>query len=169
MSGHGRAGTCVRGSSIHKQESRQRRRRPRAAVDVEILPALVGLPCAARPAAAPDASVVAARAAAAAAVVGVGDDGAVVARAGVGVGERGVGMVKPDKLFVPASSGRVGVALPRQAPVRRLDLPPRRARPQPQHLVQRAPPCRRRRRHRRRDGHRAPDRPGGGGDPSEPG
>jgi hypothetical protein len=73
--------------------------------------------------------------------------GAVVARALVGVRERGVRGVQADEPLVAAAAA-VRVHLPRQAPVRRLDLAPARAGPDPEHLVVR--PRRRRRRSRNR-------------------
>jgi hypothetical protein len=98
-----------------------------------LLPALVRLPCAAAgPAvdgAAPGAPRRRHRGRATAAVV---------ARAAVRVGERGVGVVQAGELGGGPGRGRhVRVPLPRQAPVRGLDLPARRAGAQAQDLVQR--------------------------------
>jgi hypothetical protein len=98
-----------------------------------LLPALVRLPCAASgPAvdgAAPGAPRHRRRGRGAAAVV---------ARAAVRVGERGVGVVQAGELGGgPGRVRHVRVPLPRQAPVRGLDLPARRAGAQAQDLVQR--------------------------------
>jgi hypothetical protein len=80
--------------------------------------------------------------------------GAVVARALVGVRERGVRGVQADEPLVAAAAA-VRVHLPRQAPVRRLDLAPARAGPDPEHLVVRPRRRRRRRRSRSRNRGRA--------------
>jgi len=85
------------------------------------------------------------------------EEAAVVVGALVGVGERGVGRVDADEVLGGGGGGGVlrggGVRVhgERQAAVRGLDLPARRAGAQAQHLVQRggsgaAPPHRRRRR-----------------------
>lgn len=79
--------------------------------------------------------------------------GAVVARALVGVRERGVRGVQADEPLVAAAAA-VRVHLPRQAPVRRLDLALARAGPDPEHLVVR--PRRRRSRNRGRAAGHAP-------------
>jgi hypothetical protein len=106
----------------------------------QLLPALVRLPCAEGPAIDADAAPPGA--------LRHGHRGygaAVVARAAVRVGERGIGVVQADELGSGPGRGRhVRVPLPRQAPVRGLDLPARRAGAQAQDLVQRggggAPP-----------------------------
>uniref|UniRef100_A0A8R7RAM8 Uncharacterized protein n=1 Tax=Triticum urartu TaxID=4572 RepID=A0A8R7RAM8_TRIUA len=66
----------------------------------------------------------------------------VVARALVGVGQRGVRRVQPDEPLVAACACGVRVHVPRQAPVRRLDLAPAGPHAHPEHLVVR-PPSRR--------------------------